>query len=478
MAVVRRIFEMLGTEGATFYAVQHELKRRGVPSPSGNTLWSYPTLRMIVLDDVYRPHTYEVIAEQVSAEVAGRLEPEETYGIWWFNRRRGEMRKVVEAGPDGERVYRKRYKQAQKPRSEWVAVPIPDAAIPWEWVDAARQAIKDNKRASNAGRRFWPLSGGVLRCPTCDWAMSPHTIAPGAKSRKRYYYYRCSNHMKTAYDGCSNYRHYREQELEEQVWQEVRALLRDPDKLRAGIDTVIEMRRSALRGDPEREAKVWLDKLAEVDQERRGYLRLAARGRITDAELDEAFAELEETRQTSEQELAAALGRREEIEELERARDTLLESYEALALEELDDLTPEEHHGFYRTLRMIVYVHPEGGVELTGEFLPFGPFGPAGPDDPTSGGSGGAPGSNGTGPGGNGGGSSATRGFSTNKSTLACAGDATVRRASAGHPRRAGQATRMPSPPPGGCQGPLRAARPVFGGGTSGTCRRSSGPGP
>jgi hypothetical protein len=43
-------------------------------------------------------------------------------------------------------VYRKRYKQAQKPRSEWVAVPIPDAGIPREWVDAARDAIKDNKR--------------------------------------------------------------------------------------------------------------------------------------------------------------------------------------------------------------------------------------------------------------------------------------------------------------------------------------------
>jgi hypothetical protein len=265
--------------------------------------------------------------------------------------------------------------------------------------------------------------------------------------------------MKTAYDGCSNYRHYREQELEEQVWQEVRALLRDPDKLRAGIDTVIEMRRSALRGDPEREAKVWLDKLAEVDQERRGYLRLAARGRITDAELDEAFAELEETRQTSEQELAAALGRREEIEELERARDTLLESYEALALEELDDLTPEEHHGFYRTLRMIVYVHPEGGVELTGEFLPFGP---AGPDDPTSGGSGGTPGSNGTGPGGNGGGSSATRGFSTNINTRAYAGAATALPAFADHPHQATPAVRKLSRLHGVCPGRRQGARQVF----------------
>jgi hypothetical protein len=35
----------------------------------------------------------------------------------------------------------------------------------------------------------------------------------------------------------------------------------------------------------------WLEELAEVEQERRGYLRLAAKGRMTDAELDRALGE-------------------------------------------------------------------------------------------------------------------------------------------------------------------------------------------
>ncbi len=43
-------------------------------------------------------------------------------------------------------------------------------------------------------------------------------------------------------------------------------------------------------------------------------------------------------------------------------------SYETLALEELDDLTPEEHRGFYRTLRMIVYVHPKEAQSLEVSF--------------------------------------------------------------------------------------------------------------
>jgi hypothetical protein len=56
-----------------------------------------------------------------------------------------------------------------------------------------------------------------------------------------------------------------------------------------------------------------------------------------------------------------------------------------LAPEELDDLTPEEHHDYYRTLRVVVYAHPEGGVEVTGELMPFGASGPgSSTDDPRS----------------------------------------------------------------------------------------------
>ena len=38
-----------------------------------------------------------------------------------------------------------------------------------------------------------------------------------------------------------------------------------------------------MREDPEQEARAWLEKLSEVDQERRGYLRLAAKRRTTSA---------------------------------------------------------------------------------------------------------------------------------------------------------------------------------------------------
>ena len=115
--------------------------------------------------------------------------------------------------------------------------------------------------------------------------------------------------MKHSYDGCSNYPHYRAEELEEEVWQEVRGLLRDPERLRAGMDTVIEMHRSAQRVSPAVEEKAWLDKLADVDRKRARYQEMAAEELITFDELREKLASLEEVRTAAERALEEVRGR-------------------------------------------------------------------------------------------------------------------------------------------------------------------------
>ncbi len=48
-----------------------------------------------------------------------------------------KLTQVSEAGPEG-RVYRKRRQYETKDRSEWIAVPVPDAGITLEAVGAAR----------------------------------------------------------------------------------------------------------------------------------------------------------------------------------------------------------------------------------------------------------------------------------------------------------------------------------------------------
>jgi site-specific DNA recombinase len=165
MRVVRRIFRMVGVEGASIYYVTRSLDREGVPAPAGGR-WNKTMVRNLILNDLYRPHTHKEMARLVSPNVAASLDREACYGVWWFNRYRVVAKHVSEEGPEGKR-YRTRNKSKAKGREEWIAVPVPDVGVPYDVVDAARKAIEHNQAPSNAGLRFWQLSGRIIRCAVC-----------------------------------------------------------------------------------------------------------------------------------------------------------------------------------------------------------------------------------------------------------------------------------------------------------------------
>jgi site-specific DNA recombinase len=173
MAIVRLIFRMVGVEGQPINAAKRTLDAAGVPTATGKPRWSVSTLRDIISNDVYRPHSFEEVESLISPEVAAPLDPQQCYGLWKWGTTRHIRSHVSEVGPDGTRVYRTQHKSMVRPEEEWVYVPVPDSGVPREWVDSARDAIRDNRRHSNAGRRFWELSGGILRCGECGRAMHP-----------------------------------------------------------------------------------------------------------------------------------------------------------------------------------------------------------------------------------------------------------------------------------------------------------------
>lgn len=293
----------------------------------------------------------------MSPEVAARLDSKECYGIWWYNRRRAKSSQSSETGPAGRR-YRQRRKITLKPEEDWIAVPVPDSGIPREWVDAAREAIKDNRRPSSAGHHFWELSGRILRCGGCGRPMYTNSIAPS----RGHHYYRCPSPK----GECPVRKNYRADFLEPLVWEFVSAVLAEPARVRAGLEEMVERERRVMRGDPDREAKAWLDKLAEADRMRAGYQELAANGLMTLEELGERLGQIEETRNTARRELTTLEGRRERLEQLERDKDTLLENYAGMVPEALGELTGEERHRVYKMLKLGVAAGPNGQVEVTG----------------------------------------------------------------------------------------------------------------
>jgi hypothetical protein len=99
---------------------------------------------------------------------------------------------------------------------------------------------------------------------------------------------------------------------------------------------------------------------------------MAAENLITFEELRTRLVELDETRKTAEQELAALRSHDEYVLSLERDRDTLLDSMEVVAPERLDALTPEERHHFYKMLRTTVAVNADGTLEISWAGAPEG----------------------------------------------------------------------------------------------------------
>ena len=95
MSIVRRILEMVAEEGYTIHGVVDALNREGLSAPGGGR-WNRTFVRKLILDDAYRAHSYEEVALLVSPEVAGRLDPEGHYGVFWYNRARRRDKQVSE----------------------------------------------------------------------------------------------------------------------------------------------------------------------------------------------------------------------------------------------------------------------------------------------------------------------------------------------------------------------------------------------
>jgi DNA repair exonuclease SbcCD ATPase subunit len=114
---------------------------------------------------------------------------------------------------------------------------------------------------------------------------------------------------------------------------------------------MIALERDSLRGDPNKQAKLWATRLVEVERKRARYQEMAADDLITFEELRFKLSELDSTRTTAERELEALRDHEERVAELEKNRDVLLSSLMSMVPQALDALTPEERRQVYKLLK-------------------------------------------------------------------------------------------------------------------------------
>jgi DNA invertase Pin-like site-specific DNA recombinase len=343
MESVRRLFRMVGVEEKALWAVKRVFDAEAVPTTRGGRYWHVTTLRDMILNDAYRPHTNEELAAladagNLSPEVLATLGAENSYGIAWYNRHK------VETIP-GERQIK-----TPRPRSEWIAMPVPDSGVQREWVDAAREAIKDNVRPSDAGRRHWTLKG-FSYC-ACGARLTPHTVTKKGGPR---FYYICHRH-RSGRDPCPHARYHRadgEAGLEERVADFVLSLIHNPEVLRERVREQAAREKEALR-DTRKQIATLAQRVHEADSERDRYNRLYARGKLTDAEYDGYTNELDEKRSATEEELARLADARRHVEYLEELPQLVEEYLHALPdlvegtgapIREYETVPPEREEG-------------------------------------------------------------------------------------------------------------------------------------
>jgi transposase len=167
-------------------------------------------------------------------------------------------------------------------------------------------------------------------------------------------------------EACPNKTGYRAEKVESLVWGFVSDLLKDPKRLREGLEEMIGRERHEVRGNSDREAKAWANELPAAVEKRARLQDMAAEGLITFDELGAKLEVIEEERECARRELEALEDHRSRLRGLERDKDAFLDHYAGLLPEAIDGLAPAGCHHVYKVLKLRVNMHSDRMLEVSG----------------------------------------------------------------------------------------------------------------
>lgn len=203
--VVRQIFDWIGRERASIGEVCRRFQQSAIPSPTGKPVWG-----------MLNNPAYKGTA---------------AFGKTAVGQTRPRLRPGRKQSPHPRRDYSV-YDQDQQ---QWILIPVP-ALIDEALFEAVQQQLQENRqraRQSQRGAKY--LLQGLLVCQQCGYAYYGKPVSnKSAKGNVRdYAYYRCIGTDAYRFGGeriCKNLQ-VRTDLLELAVWQQVQALLENPQRL-------------------------------------------------------------------------------------------------------------------------------------------------------------------------------------------------------------------------------------------------------
>ncbi len=226
-AVVQRLFCWVAHERCSIREVCRRLKKQGVLTRSGRRVWEPATVAGLLRNPAY----------------CGQA----AYG----KTRRGERRQRLRPQRGRPEVPRRCTVSYARPKEEWIHVDVP-ALISTDLFEAVAEQLRDNRQRQRARQRgAGHLLQGLVVCQHCGYACYGQSTKRPATKRptkpqtgrqmatsadpSRYGYYRCIGRDRRRADGqrVCHLPTVPLGPLDAAVWQDVRALLSDPQRIQA-----------------------------------------------------------------------------------------------------------------------------------------------------------------------------------------------------------------------------------------------------
>jgi site-specific DNA recombinase len=210
--IVRQIYEWVGRDRLTIGEVGRRLKKQAVPSPKGKGTWTRGTIWSLLKNPAYK-------------------------GTAAFGKTKlGERRPRLRPQRGSSEHPRRAYSTYDTPSEDWTLIAVP-ALVSEDLFTSVQEQLAENRQRARQHRRgaSWLLQGLIV-CRRCGYALygRPINVVGGATGKRRSYaYYRCIGTDANRFDGsriCTN-KPVRTDLLEEAVWADVCALLKDPTRI-------------------------------------------------------------------------------------------------------------------------------------------------------------------------------------------------------------------------------------------------------
>jgi site-specific DNA recombinase len=208
--VVRRVFAWVGEQRLSIREVSRRLVGEGIPSPRGKAYWQ-PSM------------------------VSGMLRNPAYKGTAAFGKTRtGERELRLRSYRGCAAQPRRPWSVYTVPPAEWTSIPVPPLVSEALFAAVAEQLAENQKRRRESRRGALFLLQGLVVCRRCGYAWYGKVKSEVAAAARPTGYYRCGGRDTHRCGGprlCDN-RPVRTDVLDAAVWEDVSALLKEPERIR------------------------------------------------------------------------------------------------------------------------------------------------------------------------------------------------------------------------------------------------------